>query len=192
MYDFGARLYDVAGVPMWTSIDPLCEKYYSMSPYNYCGGNPVNAIDPNGCDWISAKYGDELFVYYDSRIKNKDDIVKVYYDDEYREYYDIQYVGATGEVFRNTKDGLTTYYTLNNDGSFADAAGNLLDNEVSIDGLLHIGNERMYDIMDKEKRKSNWYGSYLGPNNPEMKIGEECYPFYAMTKDMILIMQWDL
>ena len=48
MYDFGARWYDVAGVPMWTSVDPLCEKYYSVSPYAYCAGNPVNAIDLGG------------------------------------------------------------------------------------------------------------------------------------------------
>ena len=48
MYDFGARWYDVAGVPMWTSVDPLCEKYYSISPYAYCAGNPINAVDPNG------------------------------------------------------------------------------------------------------------------------------------------------
>ena len=48
MYDFGARLYDVAGVPMWTSIDPLCEKYYSLSPYAYCANNPIRFIDPTG------------------------------------------------------------------------------------------------------------------------------------------------
>ena len=48
MYDFGARLYDVAGVPMWTSIDPLCEKYYNLSPYVYCAGNPVSYIDEHG------------------------------------------------------------------------------------------------------------------------------------------------
>lgn len=56
MYDFGARWYDVAGVPMWTSVDPLAEKYYNVSPYNYCGNNPVNMIDVNGMkpDSISA------------------------------------------------------------------------------------------------------------------------------------------
>jgi RHS repeat-associated protein len=48
MYDFGARWYDVAGVPMWTSVDPLCEKYYNVSPYSYCAGNPVMLVDPNG------------------------------------------------------------------------------------------------------------------------------------------------
>jgi RHS repeat-associated protein len=48
MYDFGARWYDVAGVPMWTSIDPLAEKYYNVSPYAYCAGDPVNKFDPDG------------------------------------------------------------------------------------------------------------------------------------------------
>ena len=48
MYDFGARWYDVAGVPMWTSVDPLCEKYYSISPYAYCMNNPVFFLDPDG------------------------------------------------------------------------------------------------------------------------------------------------
>ena len=48
MYDFGARLFDVAGVPMWTSIDPLAEKYYNVTPYSYCMGNPVMLVDPDG------------------------------------------------------------------------------------------------------------------------------------------------
>ena len=48
MYDFGARMFDVAGVPMWTSVDPLAEKYYHVSPYAYCAGDPVNKIDPDG------------------------------------------------------------------------------------------------------------------------------------------------
>ena len=30
------------------SIDPHCEKYYSISPYAYCMNNPVNCIDPDG------------------------------------------------------------------------------------------------------------------------------------------------
>ena len=23
--------------------------YYPLSPYSYCGGNPVNCVDPTGC-----------------------------------------------------------------------------------------------------------------------------------------------
>ena len=48
MYDFGARWYDVAGVPMWTSVDPLAEKYYHISPYAYCHNNPILYVDPDG------------------------------------------------------------------------------------------------------------------------------------------------
>lgn len=34
----------------WLSVDPLSEKYYDLSPYNYCGNNPIIYIDPNGKD----------------------------------------------------------------------------------------------------------------------------------------------
>lgn len=44
-YDYGARQYD--GM-RFTTMDPLAEKYYSISPYAYCANNPVNAIDPDG------------------------------------------------------------------------------------------------------------------------------------------------
>ena len=49
-YDHGARHYDAA-IGRFTTVDPLCEKYYNISPYAYCGNNPVNAIDPDGRDW---------------------------------------------------------------------------------------------------------------------------------------------
>lgn len=29
-------------------MDPLCEKYYSISPYAYCAGNPIKYVDPDG------------------------------------------------------------------------------------------------------------------------------------------------
>lgn len=42
--DFGARMYDPT-IARWTAADPLSEKYYSISPYAYCMGNPINLID---------------------------------------------------------------------------------------------------------------------------------------------------
>ena len=43
-YDYGARQYSPA-LPSWDRIDPLAEKYYSVSPYAYGGNNPVNRVD---------------------------------------------------------------------------------------------------------------------------------------------------
>lgn len=47
LLDFGARYYDPY-IARWTTQDPLAGKYYPLSPYNYCGNDPVNCIDPNG------------------------------------------------------------------------------------------------------------------------------------------------
>ena len=46
-YDYGAREYDPT-IGQFTSMDPLCEKYYHISPYAYCAGNPVKYVDPDG------------------------------------------------------------------------------------------------------------------------------------------------
>ena len=48
-YDFGACNY-LPAIPRWNSMDPLAEKYYSISPYVYCAGNPVNLVDRDGKD----------------------------------------------------------------------------------------------------------------------------------------------
>ena len=48
-YDYGARQYNpVTG--RWDRMDPLSEKYYNVSPYNYCMNNPIMFLDPDGRD----------------------------------------------------------------------------------------------------------------------------------------------
>ena len=49
-YDYGARQYNPV-TARWDRMDPLCEKYYSVSPYAYCGNNPVRFIDSDGLEW---------------------------------------------------------------------------------------------------------------------------------------------
>ena len=57
--DYGARRR-LSWAPIWTSVDPLAEKYYSMSPYAYCAGNPVRYIDVQG-KWIQDSKGGHAY-----------------------------------------------------------------------------------------------------------------------------------
>ena len=61
-YDYGARQYNpVTG--RWDRIDPLCEKYYSISPYAYCVNNPVMFLDPDGRDlYLSGTYKERMYL----------------------------------------------------------------------------------------------------------------------------------
>lgn len=47
LLDFGARLYDPRSAS-WLSLDPMAEKYYSVSPYAYCANDPLDLVDPEG------------------------------------------------------------------------------------------------------------------------------------------------
>ena len=45
---FGARYIDHELMTMWLSVDPMADKYPSISPYAYCAWNPVKLVDPDG------------------------------------------------------------------------------------------------------------------------------------------------
>jgi len=44
---FGSRYYS-SDLSIWLSVDPMSDKYPSMSPYVYCANNPVKLVDPDG------------------------------------------------------------------------------------------------------------------------------------------------
>jgi RHS repeat-associated protein len=48
-YYFGAR-YFMPTLSIWNSVDPMADKYPSLSPYNYCAWNPMKLVDPNGME----------------------------------------------------------------------------------------------------------------------------------------------
>ena len=75
-YDFDARRYAPL-LPRFTTLDPLCEKHTDISPYVYCSANPVNFIDPTGCDTIAIKRTDDKWSYDKPIIAKGNDVFKI-------------------------------------------------------------------------------------------------------------------
>lgn len=44
-------------------MDPMAEKYSSLSPYEYVGGNPIIRVDPDGMDWYNNDESGNLHWY---------------------------------------------------------------------------------------------------------------------------------
>ena len=53
-YDSQARMY-YATIMRTTTMDPLAEDYYHLSPYSWCANDPINKFDPDGrADYYAA------------------------------------------------------------------------------------------------------------------------------------------
>ncbi|MCD0457528.1 RHS repeat-associated core domain-containing protein [Chryseobacterium sp. LC2016-27] len=77
MYDYGARFY-MPDIGRWGVVDPLSEKFFDFTSYNYVLNNPVKFVDKDGMDvyllneegkFILAKNqkGDDLVYGYNSK-----------------------------------------------------------------------------------------------------------------------------
>ena len=86
---FGARYYD-SGLSIWLSVDPMSDKYPSMSPYTYCANNPIILVDPDGRkfdDVVDKAFVKWIHSCYDSKIKIYEAIVNNTSDKDTKEKY---------------------------------------------------------------------------------------------------------
>ena len=74
--DYGARMYG-AEIGRWRSIDPLAQKRFWATPYNYVQNNPLNRYDPNGLtDYTLNKKTGEIKEFKGTQNDGPDRIVK--------------------------------------------------------------------------------------------------------------------
>ena len=123
--DYGARYY-APTFGRWTSPDPLADKYYSVSPYAFCGNNPVNFIDPDGRDFkkivrlnsitIKATYYVNSQSYLSAKQaidfwNNRHDVFQSISGKQYTVNYELTLQKVTD--LEDFKDGSNTYEIVN-------------------------------------------------------------------------------
>ena len=88
---FGARYYS-SDLSIWLSVDPMSDKYPSLSPYVYCADTPVKLVDPNGEEIIIEWRGQRCY-YLEG---------KLYTDKEFKN----EYIAEEGSFFHKTQNAL--------------------------------------------------------------------------------------
>ncbi len=74
-YDYGSRFQDPQ-IGKWITPDPLAEKFFDMTPYNYVANNTIINIDPDGEEYI-LWYTDKDDKKQSLNLKSWDDVEKL-------------------------------------------------------------------------------------------------------------------
>ena len=139
-YDFEARAYDPV-LMRFTSVDPLATKYPWISPYAYCGNNPISRIDPDGKDWYMNQSNGEL--YYNKDFTNK---IITYNEQEYIRVGDNSMMGDMGKVTEKA-------YNFNESSTLAN------NNNYSIDPIQQLVSEYSYKVKANTGKRSIEYNT---------------------------------
>lgn len=102
-YDYGFRGYYPA-IGRFTSVDPLAEKYYNISPYAYCANNPVKYVDLDGREIVIGRWYGRILALMGIK------------DFEYKVQKNIEKLNALSpelaETISRLENSKTTYYIL--------------------------------------------------------------------------------
>ena len=175
LYDFSARMQDPV-LGRFNTMDPMCEKYYSISPYAYCNNNPIMYIDPNGMDiviWYQNERGKQVNFIFNGQNENNaprnkfvNSVISAY-------NYNIKNGGGNNlkvivtnakikiEIVETDKDNK---YVSNNKGliRFNPNAGLKLDDGNILSPATGLEHEAAHAVNDKFDKQNEKYDSKYG------------------------------
>ena len=178
-YYFGARYYDPSLSGLFLSIDPMSDKYPSISPYNYCHWNSLKLKDADGKEdyevnrmgYVTKCKDQSHAVEGQDRLFAKPLIGHVRFDKN----------GNTKSAFVSVKEGVLSSYEKGPIGR-QENNGMLYDNSIIYNGtkIMHGNNEEkaveMFEFLSKH---TNVEWSIIGVGNSEFKI-------YALTTSHLI------
>lgn len=95
-YDYFSTFAATGDSLAYRTMDPLSEKYYSISPYAWCAGNPILFVDPNGMDtWKLDKQGTVIEIH------------------NHKDYDSFQIVDEDGSIIESTQYSYGTIRKVN-------------------------------------------------------------------------------
>ena len=178
---FGARYYDSDILTGWLSVDPMADKYPSLSPYAYCGWNPVRLVDPDGEDIINAY---EKYKNNKQEIENLKERKKNAETRQERREIQWQINNAESNYDKYLKVEKMLDDFKNTEPEDYKKLDNLIYNGAELDITIHISDDKKsseggygmiesYFTLDKENKQINispikitiYRDAFLGSNN---------------------------
>lgn len=143
---FGARYYDSELSGLFLSIDPMSNKYPSISPYAYCAWNPVKLVDPDGNDGVCVVSGKTLSVNVIINYSKKE-------MNEYLKQIDYNNPDAFINDFNHYYQSKNGNYTI--DGKEYEVSFNITFNNIDDNENFSADEGSMFLVFDMQNNNSN-------------------------------------
>ncbi len=133
---FGARYYN-SDISVWLSVDPLADKYPSMSSYMYTAGNPVMLIDPDGRKIKGFSINDKGEVEVNSKKASKKALAV---------YEEMKKTETGNSQFKKMVESETKIKIKLTEKKLYDSNGNMIHGETYGTGITNDGNYKKATI----------------------------------------------
>ena len=166
-YYFGARYYDCDLSGLFLSVDPMSDKYPSLSPYAYCAWNPVKLVDPDGKDGVCVVNGKSLTVNVIINYSQKE-------MDKYLKQIDYNYSNAFKNDFAHYYQSANGTYSI--DGNDYDVSFNIIFNNIDDIDDFKAEKGSMFLKFDMETSSSSHVNNIITMGNSP-RLDEENMDF---------------